>query len=519
MGKLVRLIGVGIGLASEAYQASKEPKPAVRSPQHPSAVVGSSNAPRSNPIDDLPPQYAEVTDERAERLIAQGQAVPVDEKKQSFEAEDDSSSEVDDDDDDDSEYSLEDNEQDWALDEAADPPAYSEVVAGMAPSGSNVRFPPPPPPPTGVKLPHPVILPQRRPGSKNRGFVRAYAPDLAACGLDQATFLDFLETLHAEIQASPVLTALCIAGMTPTVIAMAVSTAMQEAAGATSGSQRRYRANAYLDKVNNELFAPRGLYAMMVKYKVQTSTSRTTIRAESIDLSKEAMRSGDQESTSSMSSDMRGLRLAAGTSRDEENSPTICAPLIFPGVDAELAASASSAPGPGDEQGFTGKWKSSQRFVAEYMDRRAQAIYMANNSDTTLTHQISPDKKPQFRSRFSDPNHPASSGHPIALLSGGLIPVKGKAQRRMEKRARKETRRAYKGAWKEAKRAYKDERRANRDERRIARGLDPKGPRRQKRRDLVVGARKVLKADVLYLTVVNLPSLAEMGEARQVLAC
>ena len=46
-------------------------------------------------------------------------------------------------------------------------------------------------------LPAPVILPQRRPKNKQRGFVRGYAPLLGECsGIDQQTFLDFPSLLR-----------------------------------------------------------------------------------------------------------------------------------------------------------------------------------------------------------------------------------------------------------------------------------------------------------------------------------
>jgi hypothetical protein len=55
------------------------------------------------------------------------------------------------------------------------------------------------PVPQGIqqgKLCLPVVLPQRRPKDRTRGFIRAYAPDLMNCGIDQAMFLDFLETFN-----------------------------------------------------------------------------------------------------------------------------------------------------------------------------------------------------------------------------------------------------------------------------------------------------------------------------------
>lgn len=51
------------------------------------------------------------------------------------------------------------------------------------------------PPENPQRLPCPVIIPQRRPRNKDRGFVRAYAPVLRDCGIDQEVFLQFLEYL------------------------------------------------------------------------------------------------------------------------------------------------------------------------------------------------------------------------------------------------------------------------------------------------------------------------------------
>jgi hypothetical protein len=51
-------------------------------------------------------------------------------------------------------------------------------------------------------LPMPVILPQRRPESQHRGFVRAYAPVLQDVGIDQETWLEFVGGLEKSIQAN-----------------------------------------------------------------------------------------------------------------------------------------------------------------------------------------------------------------------------------------------------------------------------------------------------------------------------
>ena len=46
------------------------------------------------------------------------------------------------------------------------------------------------------KLSCPVVIPQRRPGSKTRGFMRAYAPVLADYDIDEKAFLNFLKAFH-----------------------------------------------------------------------------------------------------------------------------------------------------------------------------------------------------------------------------------------------------------------------------------------------------------------------------------
>lgn len=57
-----------------------------------------------------------------------------------------------------------------------------------------------PPPAQPQRLPYPVIIPQRRPGAKKRGFVRAYAPVLADCGISQDVFLKFISDFHKASQ-------------------------------------------------------------------------------------------------------------------------------------------------------------------------------------------------------------------------------------------------------------------------------------------------------------------------------
>jgi hypothetical protein len=52
------------------------------------------------------------------------------------------------------------------------------------------------------RLPCPVVIPQRRPKDKERGFIRAYAPALLECGIDEATFMNFIDSLNQATKVS-----------------------------------------------------------------------------------------------------------------------------------------------------------------------------------------------------------------------------------------------------------------------------------------------------------------------------
>jgi hypothetical protein len=68
----------------------------------------------------------------------------------------------------------------------------------------------------------PVILPQRRPKGRARGFIRAYSPVLMDCGIDQPMFIDFLDTFNQATQASPWIQLLNLAGLAPLPIGFSV---------------------------------------------------------------------------------------------------------------------------------------------------------------------------------------------------------------------------------------------------------------------------------------------------------
>lgn len=89
------------------------------------------------------------------------------------------------------------------------------------------------------RLPRAVVIPQRRPSDRARGFVRAYAPDLFRCGINQETFLRFIDGLNKSVASNSAVEAVNLAGEAVGAVpgsefvgAPAVGAALQVAAGA-----------------------------------------------------------------------------------------------------------------------------------------------------------------------------------------------------------------------------------------------------------------------------------------------
>jgi hypothetical protein len=155
-------------------------------------------------------------------------------------------------------------EEQWELDEAQDelrrspgdkesPPDYSEAQEAVDEASLAHRFASEYPPPTYSptddnpvpQLPAPILLPQRRPKNRKRGFVRAYAPDLADFGIDQPIFSDFLDTAEKACQGARWLNAINLASIgtmfMPSATGIAVSIAIQittDIAIAVDGARR-----------------------------------------------------------------------------------------------------------------------------------------------------------------------------------------------------------------------------------------------------------------------------------------
>lgn len=491
ISRLIKGVGAGIGAASEAIADHKEKKAAKERGVSP------------NPAG----QYE--TGESSHLGPPAVERRPSSEKKGHHEDDDDDdSSSIDSSD-------LGNDKAEWALDEAAEelnrpPPSYEQATVETPASEEEVARAfmnqhklTPTPSQTFRPLPCPVILPQRRPKDKSRGFVRAYAPLLGECsGIDQKTFIDFINGIDLASKTSPVFDVINLAcfavGFVPNPIAMAVTIAVQVANQTAKEIQSRHRRNTYLDQINETLFKPRGLYCLIMTFKPDSphdpvlgfNMSAFASSSLSVNATDQALVKATSIPDGELRQKLAKIRLTSGVSKGEMSLPE-AAPLIYPAIDAAAQAALDSA---GGSSGATQavlpdsskeKLNASSGFLANYLDRRAQASYEGMHPDSRL---VMPPPEKKFASRFSDPNHPANSGTILGLLTGGRFDPKAK------KRGRRAQRRAHRHGYELSEADIKN----------------AEMGRLPRRRQGVI--RRVLQKDILYLTVVNLPSEAEMRE-------
>ncbi|RMZ86745.1 hypothetical protein DV736_g6028, partial [Chaetothyriales sp. CBS 134916] len=364
--------------------------------------------------------------------------------------------------------SEDDDEFEWQLDEATaelSPPQYDDIKSdrvidaddvandflaqyqfNIQPSQQSSQYRP---------LPASVILPQRRPKSKQRGFIRAYAPVLGECsGIDQKMFMDFLKDFDKASEASPVYDVINVAcfavGFVPNPIAMGVSIAVQVANNTAKELHSRYTRNAYLDKINDTVFKPRGLYCMIMTFK----PNAPPLLGVDVTSTDQALAKNLTTPDTALKKKLRTIRLTSGKTQGELGLPEV-APLVYPAINEYAAKLERDGKEPST-------LSTASAFVGSYLDKKAQSRYSAANPDSKLAV---PESERTFKSKYADPNHPIHSG-------------------------------------------TLDVRMGRRVDRTRTRPAGPVGI-------VFKTVRKVIQSDVLYLTIVNLPSEAEMTELNQ----
>lgn len=91
----------------------------------------------------------------------------------------------------------------------------------------------------------PVVIPQRRPGNRERGFMKAYAPILSQHDISKEHFHSFINTLNKAIQASKFIAAVQIAAFgasfVPNQISLGVTAAVQIVSAVAAKAQIRWK--------------------------------------------------------------------------------------------------------------------------------------------------------------------------------------------------------------------------------------------------------------------------------------
>lgn len=265
--------------------------------------------------------------------------------------------------------------------------------------------------PVTRRLELPVVLTQRRPKARARGFVRAYAPVLDDVGIDQPTFLDFVDKLNKAVEPNPWIQAINLASLAaqnvPEPVSMAAAMACKIVADAASEVHSRKKTNAFLDTVNQEFFKPRGLVAVLIAWK---PSDPSVLMDVDFSLGSKIANASPPENRSSYGKLKHRLQSSSGASSFEFPNT---APLIFPAVD-ELATSTSESPEA--EANKQNAIKRGGNFVNDYMDRRAVAKWAGDHPESKMANA---QRKPEFHSRYADPTHPASSGDLVAFVTGG----------------------------------------------------------------------------------------------------
>ncbi|KAK7416894.1 hypothetical protein QQX98_004952 [Neonectria punicea] len=399
------------------------------------------------------------------------------------------------------------NEAIWAIDDVEQEAATNQADSPSPKEQSNLaeaflkRHPRQHDVDSDKRLTLPVILVQRRPKARARGFVPGYAPILADVGIDQETFLDFINTFNKALEPNPYLYAINLAGFAdiayPEPIMMLLGVGIGIATDAAMEAQSRFRSNKFLDRVNEELFIPRGLVCLVVTWKPdidddgfitevdfdgkatkpRPETSLVQVMREVITKkisSEEGMRN-IQEQTERM------MKPFSSTFHWDEP-----APLIFPALDKTGSDQLKT----GDEKKKKNAADRAEKWLDEYMDRRAQAKWIEKNPEVPMTSLL---PKPEFRSRYADPNHPASSGDIVAFVTG----------RRWEHGS-------VKTADGESSNDRAETRRDENEE--TLEPAEPKDKSGSSKGDTsktqAGGLRSLLQKDVLYLVILNLPSQA-----------
>lgn len=180
-----------------------------------------------------------------------------------------------------------------------------------------------------------------------------------------------------------------IVGFVPSATAAIVSAVVQVIAGTARELQMRHRSNGFLDRVNQELLMPRGLYGMVMAFKdkvpgqqqgllstISSSLGMTLFATQSVSIDETvAKQSNPDPNTSKFKRGLNDIRLVSGKTRGEIELPEAAA-LVYPDLDKMAAQAVEAANGGKQATGIREKLQGAGEWVNDYMDRRAHTFYV-----------------------------------------------------------------------------------------------------------------------------------------------
>lgn len=191
-----------------------------------------------------------------------------------------------------------------------------------------------------------------------------------------------------------------IAGFAPSAAAQIVSAVVQVVAGTAKELQSRHRRNTFLDRANQDLFMPRGMYAMVMAFKDEVpgqqprgplsklagTLGKSLFSSEKLDINQTAAKySNPNLEMSKFKKSLKDIRLVSGKTYTEVELPEAAA-LVYPDLDRAVEKEMQQegngeGKGKGVEKTSTkDKFKGAGAWVQDYLDRKAQATFVSERS-------------------------------------------------------------------------------------------------------------------------------------------
>ena len=259
-----------------------------------------------------------------------------------------------------------------------------------------------PSPPRKFALSTPIVVPQRRPGTKTRGFQRAYPPVLEEVGIDEDAFLAILDEVNHASRGSRILSIMTqatgIASFYPEILIALLFSVVFGIAWLGQSMESQYRVKKSLNKLNEEIFILRDKLIMIAKFDNDRDDGVLRVQANrklALDLSNtaEGLRAQPNEASSKSSKSNRISELKSKISgpiphltRDTwyeyDQLPSSYTPLVFQASTAPSKTGLDSSTKRDKNShhlwGRTkGKLDRATAFVNKYLDHRAQAKFVS----------------------------------------------------------------------------------------------------------------------------------------------